>query len=182
MTIKISAHGGNCCGIKHIWGFGQHATENTSLPSYKKEVHSGDHGGREDNCFPIDRPAETMKQRFHGLLHNLCKYRSNGLVEIVLVEGGYTGDIDEEAERYCSCSYPCDGDEPCEIFNQVQFFPMVEEVGFKAVSRFHNENSGHVVRVYHLAMTDDWCEEFQKKFPDHVAPKKKAPAKKAAFL
>lgn len=161
--MQLVSHGGNCCGIKTIYGF--MPSPETDIGPLEKFGHSD--GDADGTMQPLTRffhesaPKESGLKRLKRYIDYLSERRPDGLLEIALVE----------KVRY---RVPTSG--PF-WHAQEEWFPVVEKLGFKMVSRFCNSNSGNVVRVYHLR----FGEEPPLTFDELVAQAPKEKKKKSAF-
>lgn len=85
--LRVSHHGGRCCGVKHIHEFPSHPTVN--LYAYNgKQKYGGNaytqmvEAGKRFFC--LRRPAETALKRLDATLQSLKEKQPKGLVEVVL--------------------------------------------------------------------------------------------------
>jgi hypothetical protein len=137
--VRISFHGGLCCGIKHIHEVGCNPNGKIGpKPARKFEGPDFTHDKQmnpdqwginvssADNAFYGEAPKETYLERLDRYLKFLDGWRPSGIVEIVL----------------------SDGDDDC--YNQVKAWEeLLLERGFKAVNSCKNSNSGNTIWVYH---------------------------------
>lgn len=171
--MKITHHGGNCCGIKHLVGLSEEPDDYIEeKEETTKEGVSYDRGGQSVtssfNFHWPERPEETYEERFIAYLEFLARVRPFGLVE-------------------CSIVVPHDEDAPllklyawamAEIelglatyeeqmtdgenigtgggLDQSAWIPVFEANGFTCVNEFPNVNSGNTVQIWHLVMKNDW--------------------------
>jgi hypothetical protein len=146
--MKITFHGGNCCGIKTISGLTLAPKDILwTLEEKSKFVSDTDANGgvvsSADNFYSFARPKETAGERFDAYMDFLRQYRPQGLVEVAIVrETG--GAIKDQKDDYCGSSY------------QEAWAPFLEERGFTMVNRFANSNSGNYVEVYHYVMKEEF--------------------------
>ena len=151
--MKITHHGGGCCGIKQICWLGSSPDElmygfdaPKDLGAAEGYANADARGGNVEstrNIYWFSRPSETAEARFDAYLDFLRKHRPCSLVEVTIVP--YEG----------SARFPDDEDEWEEC--QQDWVPFLEERGFKCVARVANSNSGNHVHVYHLVLEDpDW--------------------------
>lgn len=147
--MKITHHGGGCCGIKQISMLGfspDDLTYATSAPDNLQEAKNyanRDATGQSvdgRNIYWFQRPTETTGQRFDAYLEFLSKHRPCSLVEVTIVPY-------EESARYPD-------DEGGWEEHQISWVPFLEERGFNCVAKFANSNSGNHVWVYHLILED----------------------------
>jgi hypothetical protein len=150
VSLKIKPHGGRCCGIKTIEGFGCGGPDFTlkRFSKPKKFDWNKDYYGRSFtsgyNFYPFSRPEETVTQRLDAYLEFLKEYRSLGLVEVALKDRYYK-------QRYIP-------GEPYSYYNPNihtvynSWEKVLEERGFKEVSRFINSNTSTMLVVLHLIM------------------------------
>lgn len=126
--LRLSHHGGKCCGVKTIHGFYD------NLPSDFEPELLEDKSGRSKDTVGIDvhtndrvffpyAPEETVSSRLDRYIDFLKEHRPSGLVEVYLAE----------SQR---------GTWEKELLNR----------GFHSVVSFKNSNSGNVVILYHLIL------------------------------
>src|SRR4051812_5768139 len=122
--MKITLHGGDCCGIKHISGLGlmpkmmlcaRKATYRTSFgfipfSPAENDMMRSNRNGRMD-FFHLDAPKESYEDRFKRFVEFIKKNRSQGIIEVVLNTG------------------------------RVLWVPIIQELGFKPVSSGKNSNT-----------------------------------------
>lgn len=141
--MRISFHGGLCCGIKHIHELGSNPSG--KLGALKARVYEGpewthDRQKNTDqwginvnsatNCFDQEAPAETYLERLDRYLKFLDDWRPNGIIEIVLCD-------------YSNSSDP-------ETYGQIDSWEgLLFKRGFELVSNCYNSNSGNRIFVYH---------------------------------
>lgn len=130
MYIKL--HGGACCGVKHIHELGTdpHAMLTARDTLADDQTSFGRHGcdGVNDahaDTYPEDffneaAPKEKRTERLDRLIAFLKANRPHGIIEIVLIN------------------------------LQNQWFPLLEERGFKKVSEAVNSNTDRTLNVFHL--------------------------------
>lgn len=88
--MKISLHGGHCCGIKTIYDLGW-SPENTAYrksESSKKYLSADRNGGQFDTDWDMywpERPSEKMGERFKAYINYLAEIRRYGLVEVAII-------------------------------------------------------------------------------------------------
>ena len=137
--LKCVYHGGKCCGIKTIYGFGYgdnakkhmedslYETGDGTPEDYDK---SGDEVSSDLPFFTEEAPEESTLDRLDRYLSFIEKWRPSGIVEITLAET--MSNVD---------SY----------WNQVRIWEKdLLDRGFKEVNKHKNSNSGNIVHVYHL--------------------------------
>jgi len=183
MSIRLVADGGNCCGLKHLFGFGKDPDSRVlayknkdgqpkflhGSPEYGAEIHGvgGDHGTRFQDVFRLDLPEQSCKERFHALLKKLRDKNSFGLVQVTLNDGRAKDVTDKspEGEVYENniCHWP----------NQRKWYPILRAAGFRQVNRWFNINSYNYVTCWQLRMDPKYYERYNKK--------KKTAAKPAPF-
>lgn len=148
MPLRMTCHGGMCCGIKHIFGF-------PYFPLYGKEPEllavschnenffddqdsSGHHVNTQMMVFNLPAPAEPFWDRMDRYLDYLREIRPGGIVECTLAK--------EKGE-----------------WDQIKIFePGLLERGFKMVNEERNSNSNNIFRVYHLNMFfDGYNDEYE---------------------
>lgn len=143
--MKISFHGGLCCGIKHIHGLGEYPNATLSEKdareyegpdfSHDKQENPDQWGlnvNSEVNAHYPEAPKEKVIERFDRYLKFLQGWRPGGIVEVVLSNGGNGGE--EQIE-------------PWE--------PLLFERGFKLVNSCKNSNTSNTIFVYHLNMEEE---------------------------
>lgn len=74
----IRCHGGSCCGIKHIYGFGKDPTCQIGVVASRLLTT--------EDLFPGPAPVETYHDRLKRLLRWFPSYQSRGLIEVALVD------------------------------------------------------------------------------------------------
>lgn len=146
MNPSLVFHGGDCCGIKHIYNlsFGPDM-ETGALEEWNPKTDLNishrydekDYGEAEeewdditDGCATLGmrwyfpkRKRETLGQRVKAYVKWADEQREGQVIEIVLGLG------DE--------------------FNQKAWVPFIEKLGFKLVTLFENSNSGNTVGIFH---------------------------------
>lgn len=137
MSLKIQTHGGRCCGIKTIHGFGAGPTQrlgpkkaqkfNDCTDIYGHSVH------RNYNWYRPKRPKETYLERFEEYIRYIKQYRPKGLIEVTMTNS----QLDGTSYDYCNPT-------------QYAWLPVLEKHGFKLVSKFKNSNTEGIVNVFHL--------------------------------
>lgn len=131
----ISFHGGMCCGIKTIHSMGTNPAELTSSLEAQKSKRNHDanydYTKQDYNFFTDEAPKETQEARFTRYLDFIKKYRPGHIVEVALVVQG-AGWV-----------------------NQKAWVPILEALGFKAVTSAKNSNSGNTVTIFHLVVDED---------------------------
>lgn len=171
--MKITHHGGGCCGIKQISLLGCSPDDvmyKTNAPDSLADAKSyarRDADGRKvdsKNIYWFERPTEKAGERFDAYLDFLRKYRPCSLVEVTIVpyEDSAKEDDEDWREEY-----------------QTAWIPFLQERGFKRVARFANSNSGNHIEVYHLVLEDpDWdfssCENSYYDLYDYEDPHARA--------
>lgn len=177
--MKISLHGGHCCGIKTIYDLGcdPDHTIYRKLESSKEFLSVDRLGGQFDTGWDMHwkaRPSEKYRERFDAYIDYLAEIRRYGLVEVAIIvpcvtsetlEGDMmyrleTGEIEtfEEAVQQAVEDYVDDYDEggDANYWTQEKWIPVLEEHGFKMVSEFPNINSGNLIQVWHLVMNGEY--------------------------
>ena len=136
MALKISFHGGKCCGLKHIHGFTHYPFVKALEPELlaNNEFESLDRYGRDvssaTNVFHKAAPAEPLYDRLSRYIQFLREFRPGGVVEVCLAKK--KDDFDQIAMH------------EAELFKH----------GFRLVTELpYNSNSKNVIRIYHLIMT-----------------------------
>lgn len=121
--MQAYIHGGKCCGIKHIQGldYDPHAMLSAKR-SGKKLMNEGSCYMNSTRPFFYEAaPAETYLKRFDRILAFIKANRPKGVIEVVLSD-----------------------------FQLVTWRPLIEERGFKLVTKAKNSNSGQTIHIYHL--------------------------------
>jgi len=136
--LRISCHGGMCCGIKHIFGFPSYPHQVMEL-----ELEEDNEFDDEDSCgsevrsylsfFTLSAPSETVEARLDRFLAYIKEERPGGIVEAVLARS-------------------CDDDWDQIAVNEKSLL----ERGFRVVNEIRNSNSDNICRVYHLNMEYDY--------------------------
>lgn len=141
--LKVTCHGGQCCGIKHISGFPLYPNHGKEWSleadnTFDDEDSSGEDVSTRLRFFQDAAPEEPLWDRFDRMLAYIKKERPGGIVECVLAKEGKEGhDWDQIALHG----------------------PKLIERGFKVVNEVDNSNSYNICRVYHLNMLYDHDEE-----------------------
>lgn len=132
--MRISHHGGKCCGIKVIHQLGASPEETQPPLTINGARCRKDAAGHDvsslDNLFRGERPKEKQKDRFKAYLDFLADWRPSGMVEVSIVEKMAGGRMNY----------------------QERWVPILEKLGFKKVSEWYNSNSTNTVSCYHLIM------------------------------
>jgi len=136
--LRLSCHGGMCCGIKHIFGFPSYPhqvmePELEEQPEFDDEDSCGSEVRSYLSFFTPSAPAETVEARLDRFLAYIKGERPGGIVEAVLA---------------CDCGGDWDQIE----VNEERLL----ERGFKVVNEIRNSNSDNLCRVYHLNMEYDY--------------------------
>lgn len=121
--MKLTFHGGLCCGIKTLHGFYRHGT--LCDAEVQEERRNNDKFGEdvstEEPFFTDAAPEEDVVDRFKRLIEFCKKRRPKGAIDVTLVKS-----------------------------QQKEWLPLLEEYGFKEVASFINSNSSNRVYVYYL--------------------------------
>jgi hypothetical protein len=174
MTIRCVADGGNCCGLKHIFGFGSNPDEvfepyETGEPG--NHEYGGDHGYRDKDAFFFRFPKQTARERLRDMLKHIREEKVYEVFQITLVDGyggGHKCEKDPKQkieEKYLNNS---------DWFSQREWFPIIRALGFRKVNRWYNSNSGNYVICFQLRMDPKYYERYNKKKKKNT--KKPAPA------
>jgi hypothetical protein len=125
--MKLSFHGGNCCGIKHIHGllnspdYMVDERELDSLdPFFNEKYELPPNGSKQTPCYE-SRPRETAEERLRFYIDWLEKNRPFSLVEVTLAP-----------------------------YQKLEWHKTLLDIGFVEVTTFLNSNSGCHITVYHL--------------------------------
>lgn len=127
--MHLGYHGGKCCGIKVIWGFGSNPLAmDSSLEAIKitNADIAGDNVSTRDRFFHLAAPEETCVERLDRYIAFVKVKRPKHIIEAVLAEVT-TGYLDQKV-----------------------WFPILEERGFKRINKAKNSNSGNTCHVFHL--------------------------------
>jgi hypothetical protein len=139
--LRITCHGGKCCGIKHIFGFPYFPLYGRE-PKLKKIPFSDPNYFNDEDSrgYPVNTkmmvynlaaPEEPLWDRMDRYLKYLREIRPGGIVECTL------------AKQFGE-------------WDQIKLFePSLFERGFKMVNEERNSNSNNIFRVYHLNMLFD---------------------------
>jgi len=130
--MRIGLHGGNSCGIKHIYGLSYYPDMTIAARKPRKrtsfgqkpsngsnDMMQGNPYGKED-FFCDKAPRETYRKRFDRFVKFIKNHRSHGIIEVTLNSIGKA------------------------------WVPILAEYGFKAVSSGKNSNTGSTITIYHL--------------------------------
>lgn len=147
MSQLLMNHGGACCGAKTIKGFPiqpsqvlpalGHAHGNTSpelWPSAEGVTFTDTTAGT--RFYRHARPQEAAEARFRFYIDFLKKTRPGHMVEVILIGPS-----------------PKKGSSSSMMDQDTRWRPILEEVGFKEVSKWENSNSNNVLFCYHLILT-----------------------------
>jgi hypothetical protein len=149
--MYLQAHGGHCCGIRHIWGLGTDPTK--SLPALAAPTVEGGvrrhHSSSPASHYIQARPAETAVERLDAYLTSLRAQNPGGLVEVVL------RDAYGKRQMY---------------LDQLDWVPVLEGRGFRFVGRCLNSNSKNFVYVFHLTLEKDRAGDDHSSFQPATAP------------
>lgn len=164
--MRITHHGGECCGIKHIMHLGKDPEAFLYRKGKTENVCSQDRAGEDvrscDNFYHHVAPREKYIERFDRYLDFLRRTRPYGTVEVSIVRQ-YAGGVQafsvdlRSAEGSISPIAPVV--HPLEEFSvsyQDRWVPYLRGRRFKKVNEFSNSNSGNIVTVYHLNMNKKW--------------------------
>jgi hypothetical protein len=130
--VKIGLHGGDCCGVKHIYGLGYYpnvmisARKGSVMTSYGQGWSDGTndmmHRNRKGKCdfFNLAAPKETYAERFNRFVQFIKDNRLHGIIEVILNP------------------------------TMKAWIPIIEDLGFKAVTLGKNSNTNLTITIYHL--------------------------------
>lgn len=131
--MRISLHGGDCCGIKHIHGLGYYpdtylsARKKRKMTSFGQQpynngindmIHKNARG--KSDFFNEAAPMETSEARFSRFVDFIKAKRPNGMIEIVLNT------------------------------HQMAWKPIITAMGFLSGPSGKNSNTAMVITAYHL--------------------------------
>lgn len=143
--MKITYHGGSCCGIKQINGLysdGAKLAERHPPAPAAKYQDIQRLGGKTSSAMdlfvghaPSEKPSERLKRYVNYMREN---QPLGGLIECTTYSRGiyYVGQDEDGKGIYIS--------------QTEHWRPMFEENGFKEVTTFFNGNSKYYVTVWHL--------------------------------
>ncbi|QDP50580.1 MAG: hypothetical protein Tp1125DCM00d2C21254131_21 [Prokaryotic dsDNA virus sp.] len=171
MTIRLVADGGNCCGLKHLYGFSYD-------PDFRVSAHEsgqvgGNHGYRNMDAVKVSFPAQTMKERFHAQLEALRKNYPYGIVQVTLADGPAKARADGKVSKLPGA--PVQHKNP-----QTKWFPILEAEGFERVNRWYNSNSGNYVVCYQLRMDPAYHQMCKERMKKEGVKKKTAPFRRSS--
>lgn len=138
--LRLVNHGGKCCGIKTIYGFGQYPDDTSdSLPTLVSpnnlDIMYGDVSSN-GRFFHLSAPEETTKHRLDRYIEYVRELRPKHVIEAVLYSNSH---------RHAMC--------------QEAWFPVLEDRGFKEVTAAENCNSGNTIHIFHLVISEPIEEE-----------------------
>lgn len=133
--MHFRTHGGRCCGIRQIFGFGQHPetllyTRNVTDIA---NINLYDLPFAVSEKFPEKEPAETALQKLDRYIAYNDKLYPSGVLEAVLAESQY------------------------HWLDQKVWMPLLEARGFELVTSNRNSNSGNIIHIYHRRMLKGKC-------------------------
>ena len=154
--IRCVADGGSCCGLRHIYNFGN--KPEYRIPAYKTAKYGGSHGNRDHDAIKVEFPAQTCKERLASVLEKLRKTEFYGIVQVTLVDG-YAGEGSNKRDPKgrVQAQYLTPG-----WYNQRKWFPILQDHGFRVVNRWFNSNSGNYVKCFQLRMDPAYYKRFKK--------------------
>jgi hypothetical protein len=131
--VKISLHGGECCGIKHIHGLGRYPhvgiasrralPVNTAFGQWSmRAINDMRYSNKKADCdfYNLSAPSETYEKRFKRFVKFIKEHRAQGTIEVVI------------------------------NYSQKVWIPILEEQGFKMVSSGKNSNTANTIEIWHL--------------------------------
>ena len=134
--LRLVNHGGQCCGIKTIFGFMDfdvaHQFMCDSLPLVTKDNSDINYDvvTSDKRFFTDSAPKENYFERLERYIAFVAERRNNHLIEVTLNAGR---------------------DSP--VYNhQREWLLHLEGLNFKEVNRFYNGNSGNFVAIMHLVL------------------------------
>jgi hypothetical protein len=139
--MKITFHGGECCGVKHISGFSHDPTSKLEAyinPKPFSGAHPDQNGASVNsakNFFYGEAPKETEVERLDRYIAYLDKVRPFGVIEIVL------------------CDY-----KKSWLDQTKDWAPILLERGFVLVTDCINSNSGNRIYIYHRKVEGDMAD------------------------
>lgn len=129
--MKVSPHGGYCCGVTHISGLIVGDFLKLEAGDYPQRPEGFTYGG--SYVWGLKVPEETYKERFRRFVAWRKTVQGQGLIEVTTHD----------------CKYPLGG---ANYTTQTDWWrEELEKTGFKAVTEFYNSNSGRRVTVWHYA-------------------------------
>ncbi len=143
-SLKMICHGGYCCGIRTIYGFGSRLDApqiglTNGLPTREDAIAAGYMSpdsppnvwqpgswlsGR-SNGFGDTAPPETAEERFTRYIEYGRRIRPQGLTEVVIITSSWSH------------------------VTQAVWIPVLEKLGLTKVTECHNSNSGNRLHVYY---------------------------------
>lgn len=130
MDMRLLCHGGKCCGMRHIYGL-QSSPSRTVCPVDKTPDFFGPSNGAGEyqkpgqNFFSDAAPQEPAWRRLDRYLEYCDRRRPRGIVEVVVVSGGFYTSQHDKWRR------------------------SLIKRGFKKVNECWNSNSSNTLHVYH---------------------------------
>lgn len=163
MTIRVTSHGGNVCGCKHIFGF---SSAGPSVPLFEQKGENfyykgGDLKGQRLYGYANDLflgvgenfPKQSGEDRLRAMVEKLVLTYRGHRIEVVLKCG--RRDPKNLTPKQIAKNWPSSG--------QIQWEPLLLELGFERVGKdFYNSNSGNWLRTYHLIITPEMHERVHK--------------------
>lgn len=125
--MKLSVHGGGCCGVKHLFGFGI----KPSIIQAERKLPLSASLIKED-LFQDEFPQETARERFHRYVDHQIEKQSFGMLEVTLVS-------EYDPEKGIESPPPAKN-----------WWPILRRKGFQEGPSFWNSNSGNRVTVFYL--------------------------------
>lgn len=121
MSMTMVCHGGQCCGIKHIYGFPYAPTDTVAaITAVKAVMGAGSEMAKGAYFYPNAEPKEEAIVRLKKLLAFVDLHKTEHLVEIVLNDYVLKG-----------------------------WKTTLKKLGFKEVTKFKNSNTGSRLHVLH---------------------------------
>lgn len=136
--MSLKGHGGQCCGIRHIYNLGASPKEACINNKNVKEAidwcnskyyYEVSEEFVSFSTFVKTTECKTNGELFNTMLDQVFEEQESGCIEVV---------VSEEQEPW---------------------FKFLEKAGFKRVSEFGNSNSGNYCYVYHLYYGQEDFEE-----------------------
>lgn len=132
--LHLVSHGGHCCGIKTIWGFGADPDDMAMAVKRVVTAKEATNAAIARLCMTnVDLPQEPGRDRLKRYVDYAVKAWPGHLLEVAIVV--------KNAPHLAYSS-------------QKAWIPILEDLGFKKVNEFKNSNTTNTVGVFHLIIKD----------------------------
>lgn len=132
--LMLLSHGGDCCGIKQIYGFGKDPIDLVyAIKAAKTAKESTDAATARRMMSNVNLPQESATDRLKRYVDYAVKAWPGHLLEVAIVV--------KNAPHLVYSS-------------QKAWVPILEDMGFKKVNEFKNSNTANTVGVFHLIIKD----------------------------